>query len=285
MAARAIWKGVLHFGSHELPVKLYSAVEEHGVHFRLLHERSKQPVRQQLVDPSNDEVVEYADVQRGYAIPEGFVVLQKEELDSLAPQASRDIEVERFVSTQKLGPEWLVRPYYLGPDGESESYFALAQALDESDEEGVAHWVMRGKEYSGVLRAIDGYLMLITLRHADEVIKRDELPKPQGRAHSEKELKMAEQLIAAYEDAFDPEQYKDEYRERVLEFVTQKAKGKKPRLKKPVEKREPDKLADALEKSLAGLRKAKADKTDSKKSESKKQAPHKASPRKERHVA
>jgi DNA end-binding protein Ku len=286
MAARAIWKGVLKFGSHELPVKLYSAIEERGVHFRLLHERSKQPVRQQLVDPTNDEIVEYGAVQRGYAVPEGFVLLHKEELDSLAPEASRDIAVERFLPAQKLGPEWLVRPYYLGPDGDPESYFALAQALEEAGEEGIAHWVMRGKEYTGTLRAVDGYLMLITLRHADEVIKRDELPKPQGRAHSDKELKMAEQLIAAYEDAFDPQQYQDEYRERVLAFVEQKAKGHKPRLKKPVAKREPDKLADALEKSLAGLRKAGA-KTgkDDAKSATKRRAPHKASTRKERHVA
>jgi DNA end-binding protein Ku len=277
MAARAIWKGVLHVGSHRVPVKLYSAVEEHGVHFRLLHERSRQPVRQQLVDPSNDEIVPYAEVQRGFAVPEGFVILKKEELEELAPEASRDVQIERFVPTQKLGPEWRIRPYYLGPDGDDDSYFALAQALQESDKEGLAHWVMRGHEYSGALRASDGYLMLITLRHADEVIKRDELPKPAGRAHSEKELKMAEQLIGAYEDAFDPEQYHDEYRERVLSFVEAKGKGKQPRLKKPVTKREESQLSDALEKSLAGLRKAGGAK--------KKPAAHKASPKKERHVA
>lgn len=280
MAARAIWKGVLHVGSHKVPVKLYSAVEEHGVHFRLLHERSRVPVRQQLVDPTNDEVVPYAEVQRGFAIPEGFVILKKEELDELAPEASRDVEIERFVPTQKLGPEWHVRPYYLGPDGDDEAYFALAQALAESDKEGLAHWVMRGHEYTGALRASDGYLMLITLRHADEVIRRDELPKPQGRAHSDKELQMAEQLISAYEDAFDPEQYKDEYRERVLSFVEAKAKGKKPRLQKPVTKSEETKLSDALEKSLAGLKKSREDKPAPKKS-----AARKASPKKERHVA
>lgn len=279
MAARAIWKGVLHVGTHKLPVKLYSAVQERGVHFRLLHEKLRAPVKQQLVDPTTDEIVPYGEVQRGFAVPEGFVVLKKEELDSLAPEPSRDISLSRFVPTQKLGPEWLVRPYFIGPDGEEESYFALAQALIEADEEGIVHWVMRGHEYSGVLRGVDGYLMLITLRHADEVIKREELPKPQGRAHSEKELKMAEQLIAAYEDAFDPEQYQDEYRERVLTFVEAKAKGKKPKLKKPVTKSEETKLSDALEKSLAGLKKTRDN------TAAKKPSAHKTTSRKERHVA
>jgi DNA end-binding protein Ku len=284
MAARAIWKGVLHVGSQRVPVKLYSAIEEHGVHFRLLHEPSRAPVRQQLVDPSNDEVVPYAEVQRGFAIPEGFVILKKDELDALAPEATRDVAIERFVPTQKLGPEWLVRPYYLGPDGDEESYFALAQALAETDKEGLAHWVMRGKEYSGALRASDGYLMLITLRHADEVIKRDELPKPQGRAHNDKEQKMAEQLISAYQDEFDPDQYHDEYRERVVTFVEAKAKGKPPRLKKPVTKSEDDKLSDALEKSLAGLKKTAGARSADTKTAGK-SAAHEAGSRKERHVA
>ncbi|MDB4987399.1 MAG: ykoV 2 [Myxococcaceae bacterium] len=270
MAARAIWKGVLQLGSHKLPVKLYSAVEERGVHFRLLQERTHEPVRQQLVDPSTDEVVPYPEVRRGFAVDHSFVILKKEELDELAPKPSRDIAVSHFVSTQKLGPEWLVRPYYLGPDGDEEGYFALAEALTAEDKEGVAHWVMRNQEYAGVLRAIDGYLMLITLRHADEVIKESELPRPEGRPHSDKELSMAEQLIAAYEDAFDPSQYQDEYRERVLSFVEAKAKGKKPRLKQPVIKHEERDLSSALAKSLAGLKKA---------------GPKKAPARKEKHVA
>jgi DNA end-binding protein Ku len=285
MAARAIWRGVLHVGSHRVPVKLYSAVEERGVHFRLLHERSREPVRQQLVDPSNDEIVPYAEVRRGFAVPEGYVILNKDELDQLAPEDSRDVTIERYVLQQELGPEWHVRPYYLGPNGDEESYFALAQALDDAGKVGIAHWVMRGHEYSGVLSAGGGYLMLITLRHADEVIDRAELPKPEGRAHSDKELKMAEQLIGAYEDAFDPDQYHDEYRERVLAFVEAKAKGKAPRLKKPVTKSEESQLGDALEKSLAGLRKTAGKKAGGAKPAHKNPAAHKASPKKERHVA
>ncbi|MET0340968.1 MAG: Ku protein [Polyangiales bacterium] len=256
MAARAMWKGILHFGTHKLPVKLYAALSEQGVHFRLLDKRGK-PVSQQLIDPSSGEPVAYDEVRRGFAVRDGFIALDKDELDALEPQASREISVSGFVTTRKLGPEWLLRPYYLGPDGNEEAYFALAVALAAEKKQGVARWVMRGKEYAGVLGARDGYLMLTTLRHADEVIAQKQLPAPKGRAHAERELKMAEQLIEAYEDAFDPADYKDAYRERVLAFVEQKAKGKKPRLKKPVVKKSEGALSDALSRSLAAAHKKK----------------------------
>lgn len=255
MTARAIWKGIIHVASQTVPVKLYSAVEDRGVHFRLLAQGKRKPVKQQLVDPSSGDPVDYQDVQRGFKVDEGYVVLKKPELEALAPEPSRDVSISRFVTPQKLGAEWHVRPYYLGPDGDEDAYFALALALAAEKKEGIAHWVMRGKEYTGILREQDGYLLLITLRHADEVIERGQLPRPSGRAHSEKELKMAEQLVEAFADAFDPNQYKDEYRERVLAFVEQKAKGKKPRLKQPAAKRGESSLSDALAKSIAAMRK------------------------------
>lgn len=254
MPARAMWKGVLRVGTQRVPVKLFSALVERGIHFRLLERRTKKPVKQQLIDPSTDEVVAFDAVTRGFAVPEGYVRLTAEELDGLAPKPSRDVTVSGFVPETKLSPEWLIRPYYLGPDGDTEAYFALARALEETGRQGIAHWVMRNHDYTGVLCARDGYLMLITLRHADEVIDKKDLPEPKGRAHTERELEMAEQLLAAYEDAFDPNAFEDEYRERVLAFVAQKAKGKKPRLKKPAVKRGAEDLSVALEKSLSGLR-------------------------------
>lgn len=253
MPARAMWKGSLQIGRETLPVKLYSAVEEHGVHFRLLDARSKQPVHQQLVDPETEEIVPHQEARHGFPVDDGFVLLDEEELDSLAPKASRAIELEGFLPADKLGPEWLIRPYYLGPDGEPGAYFALANALQAEGVIGFARWVMRNQAYSGALSAKDGYLMLTTLHSADEVAQ--ELPQPTGRAQSEKELKLAEQLIAAYEDEFDPEEYQDEYRERVERFVEQKAKGHKPRLKKPTTKREADDLSAALARSLASAKK------------------------------
>src|SRR5690606_9574025 len=116
---------------------------------------------------------------------------------------ARDIELETFVPAGTLSHEWYERPYYLGPDGDQEQYFALAEALAESETEGIVRWVMRKKEYHGALVERDGYLMLVTLRHTGEVIEAKELTPPQGRELTTKERKLAGHLIEALRDEFD----------------------------------------------------------------------------------
>ena len=106
----------------------------------------------------------------------------------------------------------------------------MTEALQNRNREGIAHWVMRNKPYVGALRAEDGYLLLVTLRNAEEVISAKDLPKPGGRAPTQKELGMAKQLVEMLEGEFDPKEYKDEYRERGWNFSRKKAKGKAPRL-------------------------------------------------------
>ncbi len=256
MAARAIWKGVIRFGSIEAPVKLYSAVEDRSVHFRLLQEGASEPVEQRMVNPVTDEPVPHADARKGFAIDGGsYVMLTDEELESVRPKPSRDITISRFVKPSAVNTAFYLRPYDLGPDGDEQAYFTLQRALAEEGTEGIAHWVMRNTEYTGVLRAEGDYLTLITLRHAGEVIAASDLPKPAGRAPNDKEVKMAEQLIASFDDEFDPGQYKDEYRERVMEFIAAKAQGKRIKLKKPVEKVSEHSLVDALAASLKQSRK------------------------------
>lgn len=251
MAARAMWKGVLNVGGVKLPVKLYAAVQDRDVHFTLLAPKSHTPVQQQMVKPDDGEIVPYNEIKKGYETEGSFVVLGKDELAKLAPKPSRDIEVETFVTPQKLGPEWFVRPYYLGPDGDVEHYTALARALHEAEREGIAHWVMRNQEYTGALRSDGSVLSLITLRHADELVDLGALPDAEARAHSEKEAKMAEQLISAYEGEFDPKEFVNEHRDRVLQLIDMKAHGKRVRLKPVHEKKAEASLVSALEKSLA----------------------------------
>lgn len=256
MAARAIWKGVIQFGAIEVPVKLYSAVEDRTIHFKLLEAKAKVPVEQRMIHPVTEEAIAYSEARRGFALDDGgYVMLSAEDLDSVKPKPSRDIVISRFVKPSLVHGAYYVRPYYLGPDGQEEAYFALQQALAEEGTEGIAHWVMRNTEYNGVLRADGDYLTLVTLRHAEEVISAEDLPKPSGRAHSDKELKMAEQLIATFEDEFDPSLYKDDYRERVLAFIEAKAQGKRIRLKKPAEKSTEQSLANALSASLKHVKK------------------------------
>jgi DNA end-binding protein Ku len=259
MAARAIWKGRIRFGDVDVPVKLYSAVKSTGgVHFRLLHEKDLVPVEQQMVNPATGKVVAYEDVRRAFPTDDGrLVMLDEEELAELEPEASRDIEITRFVDPAVITHQWYDRPYYLGPDDSDADYFALAEALRSQEKEGVARWVMRNKEYVGALRLEDEHLMLMTLRHAGEVVPASALKAPGGRELDKREIQMAKQLVSALEGDLDLESYRDEYRERVMELVEAKASGKVLKFPKaPAKKKKEDSLSAMLEKSLEATKKS-----------------------------
>lgn len=258
MAARAIWKGVLKVGSAKVPVKLYSAVTDRTVRFHILEDRSQMRIKQHMIDPESGDEVASEEIQKGFELEPGkFVILTEEELKALEPEPSRDIEVAEFVPPSQISQQWYERPYYLAPDGDQKAYFALVEALKNRELEGVAHWVMRNKPYAGALRAEGDYLMLVTLRNAAEVISARELTKPAGPAPSAKELSMAKHLVSLMEGEFNPSDFKDEYRERVMEFIERKAKGHTPRLRAVKTKRKTGSLDSVLAKSLAALKKEK----------------------------
>ncbi len=258
MAARAIWKGVLDLGGPRVPVKLYSAVEDRGIGFRLLNPDTGRPIKQRLVDPDTGEEVPRDEIRRGYETEDGtFVVLDDDEMEALEPEASRTIELTRFLEPRDLPAPWYDRPYWLGPDGDEEGYAALAEALEREGREGVAHWVMRKKEYSGALRAEEGRLLLVTLRRAGEVIPASALPRPAGRDPEPKEREMAEQLVSALAGDFDPAEFRDEYRDRVLELIEAKAEGRTVELREyreEPEPEEPEDLSGVLEESVRAAR-------------------------------
>ncbi len=258
MAARAIWKGTIKIGSTSIPVKLYSAVEDRTVRFHVLDDRHLMRIKQHMVDPDKGEEVSNEEIQKGYEVEPGrFVILTEEELEALKPEPSREIEIAEFVPPEQISEQWYERPYYLTPDGDQKSYFAVAEALAKREVEGVAHWVMRNKSYAGVLRAEGGYLFLVTLRNEGEVISASELPKPAGPAPTAKELTMAETLVSMLAGEFDAADYKDEYRERVMKFIEQKAKGKAPRLRAVKARAKTGSLDTILAKSLESLKKGK----------------------------
>lgn len=251
--AATIWKGVIAFGDVSVPVRFLSAVQDRSIRFHLLHAKDHARVKQSMVNPETGEIVPQEQIQRGYQADEStYVVFDKAELEQLQPSDSRSITIESFVPRAQISHQWYERPYYLGPDGRDGDYAALAAALADSGLEGVARWVMRKRQYLGSLQALDGHLMMVTLRHADEVVLAGSLPAPEGRALNAKELKLAEQLIGALHTDFDPTRYRDEYRERVMAFIEAKAKGRQPRLRlvKPSKAREPQDLAAILSRSV-----------------------------------
>ncbi len=257
MAARAMWKGDLKIGSAKVPFKLYSAAQDQTVRFHILDKKSKTRVKQHMVGESGKEVPN-EEIRKGFEIEPGtFVILDEKELETLEPEASREIEITQFVAPREIPPEYYDRPYYLGPDGDQSAYFALTQALRNKEKEGIAHWVMRKQRYAGALRAEDDHLILFTLRNADEVLSAKDLPRPAGRAPDKKELTMAKQLVGLLQGEFDADEYKDKYRQRVKEFIEKKAKGHAPKLHLVKTKRKPASLDKVLSRSIETLQKEK----------------------------
>ena len=178
--------------------------------------------------------------------------MEPEELATARPKPSRDIDVHAFVPWKSIEPVWLERPYYLGPDGAAEQYFALAEALRASACAGIATFVMRGKRYTGALCELHGYLALITLRHDDEVVQAPKIPSSVTRANDRKELALAEQLVSSLEGELDLAAYHSEYGERLRKLIAEKASGKRIAPVRSIKRAATDKsLAAALKASLA----------------------------------
>jgi DNA end-binding protein Ku len=253
MAARAIWKGVIAIGKSEVPVKLYSVVEETAPAFHLLHDRDEVRVRQRMVNARTGKEPAEGAARKGYEVSPGtFVFIDEAELETLAPKASRTVELLRVMPAEKLGHAWYHRPYFLGPDGKATEYAALVSAIGERV--GVVRWVMRGRRYFGALRKADGHLLVVTLRHPHEVVQAPDV-EPFEKTPSPRELAMAEQLVAMLEGDFDPRAFSDEYRSRVLELVDAKAHGRTLHTRAAPRRRAPGDVAAALEASVKHLQK------------------------------
>lgn len=254
--ARAIWTGELLLGEHHLPVKLYSAIQDRKVHFRLLHAKDLVPIQQRIVRKTDGKEVSRDDQRKALPLDaHTAVIIQPDEVEGIEPQGSRDIHVCRFVPPALLGDQWYDRPYYLGPADDEAAYFAAAAAIERKKVVGIVRWVMRKKRYVGALTALDGYLVAITLRRADQVLSVSGVEtsgKPQPDA---KELKLAEQLVSSIAADFEPREWRDEYRERVWKLVEAKARGEKVQVQAPKRRRAAGDLAEMLRQSLKSERK------------------------------
>ncbi|MBK6007327.1 hypothetical protein JJB11_14595 [Ramlibacter ginsenosidimutans] len=256
MSARAIWKGQLLVGRHQVTVKMYSAVEDRTVHFKLLDRKNHAHVQQEIVRKDTGEPVEPDARRKAFPLGNGeAVILQPEELASLEPPASRDIHLCRFVPAGLLSDQWYDRPYWLGPDEDEDRYFALARAVAQKQAEGIARWVMRKKRYLGALRAEGDYLQMITLRRSEQVMAMPEVQPAKSKAPSEAELKLATQLVDSISGDFDPAQWHDEYRERLSALIEAKLHGRKVTPLRPREPAASSSLEDALRASIGQGRK------------------------------
>jgi len=260
--ARSIWSGAISFGLVNVPIKLYSAVSKKTVRFHQLNGTTGNRIQQKRVDPETGDEVNYEDIVKGYELTrDRYVIITPEELETLDPEKTRSIDIEDFVDESEIDPIFYDHPYYLVPDkGAAKAYGLLLNAMADADKVAIARVVIRSKEQLVAIRPHrDGELLVMeTMVFADEVVGTeaiDDLPESKDLKVSDRELKMARQLIESLTDTFDPSKYKDEYREKVLELIEAKADGQEITVA-PAEQ-EPAKVPDlmaALEASLAAVR-------------------------------
>ncbi|MBW3610503.1 MAG: Ku protein [Actinomycetota bacterium] len=260
--ARAIWSGAVSFGLVNVPVKLFSATEAKDVSFHQFQEGTGQRIRYRRVAEESGEEVGYDDIVKGYEIDKGrHVLVTPEELESVEPGRSHTIEIEDFVDLDQIDPVYFEKTYYLAPAkgaGAEKSYALLRRAMEEANKVAIARFVLRSKQYLAAIRPARGALVLETMFFADEVRDPahdiDDLPGDDVEL-SERERRVAGQLIESLSSDWEPERYHDTYRERVLELIGRKAEGDQIVTERPVD--DEDKVVDlmaALEASVAAAR-------------------------------
>jgi len=226
---RPVWTGSISFGLVSVPVKLYSAKSERPVRFNQLDARNGARIRQKRVNEVTGEEVEYGDIVKGYEITKGnYVTVTDDELAAIAAEATHRLDLECFVDLEEIDPIFFDGAYLVAPADAPKPYALLVRAMQESNRVAIARFVMRAKEHVAVLRPLDGALVMSMMVYADEMSRRDQLPEfeaLEGVEVSDKELAMAESLIDALAEPFDPDQYHDSYREKVMALIDQKSAG------------------------------------------------------------
>ncbi|MEV6910705.1 Ku protein [Amycolatopsis sp. NPDC051071] len=246
---RPVWSGSLSLGLVTVPVRLYSAVEDHTVHFRQFQRGTEDRIRYRRVNERTGKEVDYDDIVKGYEFDSGeYVLVEPEELDEIAPGRSKSLDIESFVELDGVDPVFFDKTYWLAPSKEEfrRPYALLLEAMRSSGRAGVAKFVMRGREYLALVRSGDGVMVLDTLRFAADLRDpAEQLPDLPDKARGKKELAMAVDLIDAMSDDWRPEEYRDTYTDRVRELIKAKKKGET--ITPGTEPGEPTKVVDLLE--------------------------------------
>jgi DNA end-binding protein Ku len=258
------WSGAISFGLVSIPVKLYSAVSRKTVRFHQVDTRTGARVKQKRVSAADGSEVAWDDIAKGYEQSDGeYVVLSDSDLAGLDPKATKTIEIEQFVDLSEIDPIMYDTAYNVVPDPSTpKPYALLLQAMEESGKVAVARMVMRTKEHLATLRPLDGRLVLSTMVYADEVNDPAEFEALDAVTDvdiSAKERKVAEALIESLTEPFDPTEYRDEYREKVLELIEARASGATEIIEGEPEEEDDGKVVDimaALEASIAEAKKA-----------------------------
>lgn len=256
--ARALWSGSLSFGLVNIPVRLYAATDSHQLEFHQFDSKTGKRVRYKRVVEGTDREVPYDAIVDGYEVSKGKIVtLSDEEMAAAEPKKTRTLDIEDFVPLEAIDPIAWSHTYYMGPEangGAKKAYVVLRDAMKQTGRVGVGRFVMRTKEYLAIIRPLGKGMALETMFFEDEIRDLDELPDVGGQGSaSAREIDMAKKLIEALSGDWKHGKYKDTYRDRLLDVIKQKAKGKTIDVAAPADKGgQVIDLMEALKKSLAG---------------------------------
>ena len=249
---RPLWSGAITFGLVNAPVRVFSAVGEHKLHFHLLHRTDDSPIGYEKICKQEDKPVPDDEIVKAFEYAKGkFVYMEDEDFEAARVEGARTIDITDFVPYEEIDPIYFAHTYYVGPaEGAEHVYALLARAMEQSGLAGIAKFVMRDRQHLGALRVRDGVIVLEQLHFADEIRPADE-HKPAKSKVGKEELEMASRLIDSFAGAWKPEKYKDTYRDELLAVVEAKRKGKDVHAAAEVEaEEEPVDLMTALRESI-----------------------------------
>jgi DNA end-binding protein Ku len=254
--ARAIWKGSISFGLVNIPIALYPATRREELKFRLLRKSDLSPVNYKRVAEKDGKEVSWDQIVKGYEYEKGkYVVLKDQDFERVDLEATQTVDIQDFVDQEEIDPIFFYKPYYLEPQkGGDKAYVLLRDALKDSGKVGVAKVVIKTREYLAGVKPEDGVLVLELMHFADELADSGKLHIPKKIEVGRREMNMAKSLIDSMSSKWNPEKYKDDYREALMEVIEEKVEaGGKEIEEKPKKAPKPTKVIDlvsVLQKSL-----------------------------------
>jgi DNA end-binding protein Ku len=251
MPPRAIWSGSISFGLVSVPVRMYAAVAEHTLHFHFIHEKDGGRIGYEKVCKAEAKPVPDDEIVRAFEYRKGeLVYMQPEDFEAAKAEGGRVIEIKDFVPYEQIDPIFFRHTYVLGPDSGGEKVYALLRrAMEDSGLAAIAKFVMRDRQNLACLRVRDRLITLEQMYFADEIRDLEELRPTDGKV-DKRELDMATQLVDAFTGDFEPEKYRDTYRDALCEIIEAKRKGEEVVLEEPEPEEEPADLFAALQASI-----------------------------------
>jgi DNA end-binding protein Ku len=248
---RSIWSGSISFGLVNVPVRLYSAVQEHKLRFHFVHEKDSSPIGYEKICKKEGKTVPDDEIVKAFEYQKGeYVFMEDEDFQAARVEGYKSIDIVDFVPYEDIDPIYFAHTYFVGPDrGAEKTYSLLVKAMEDSELAGIAKFVMRDRQNLGALRIRDGVITLEQLHYADEIRDVDEIKASRSRVSAE-ELKMAGRLIESFTTDWKPEKYKDTYRDELCAIIRAKRKGKEVHAAPEVEEEAPTDLLTALRESI-----------------------------------